>query len=239
MAALSTNDSHVLNALFDPESSLSSGARIDASQRPLPNINEDTFYDLQEQEARILKPLAVEKPDASSIRTAIEALTELITHNPSYASAYSNRAQANRMLLGDRLHSSSNVQETQSSLDSVIQDLSIAITLATPDGLDAPVSLVQQKILSSAYTHRAYIFYTIAKSEDLSCLPERYQAIGAERLEELASSDFQMGGRYGNSIAQQMSVRTNPYAKMCGAIVKEALRKEMDAQPAISAPLVP
>jgi hypothetical protein len=25
-----------------------------------------------------------------------------------------------------------------------------------------------------------------------------------------------------------MAVRTNPYAKMCGAIVKEAMRKEID-----------
>lgn len=39
--------------------------------------------------------------------------------------------------------------------------------------------------------------------------------------------DFQQGGRYGNEIARQMAVKTNPYAKMCGAIVKEAMRKEM------------
>ena len=37
-----------------------------------------------------------------------------------------------------------------------------------------------------------------------------------------------LGGRYGNKIARQLSVQTNPYAKACGAIVKEALRKERE-----------
>ncbi len=36
-----------------------------------------------------------------------------------------------------------------------------------------------------------------------------------------------MGGRYGNDVAREMAVRTNPYAKLCGNIVKEAMRGEM------------
>jgi len=35
-----------------------------------------------------------------------------------------------------------------------------------------------------------------------------------------------MGGRYGNEMARAMSVATNPYAKLCGGIVKEAMRAE-------------
>jgi hypothetical protein len=49
-----------------------------------------------------------------------------------------------------------------------------------------------------------------------------------DRLEEMASHDFFLGGRYGNKAAQQLAVQTNPYAKMCGAIVKEAMRKEVE-----------
>ena len=45
-------------------------------------------------------------------------------------------------------------------------------------------------------------------------------------LEEMASRDFVMGGRYGNEIARGLAVATNPTAKLCGSIVREAMRKE-------------
>lgn len=35
-----------------------------------------------------------------------------------------------------------------------------------------------------------------------------------------------MGGRYGNEVAKALAVASNPTAKLCGAIVKEAMRKE-------------
>lgn len=49
-----------------------------------------------------------------------------------------------------------------------------------------------------------------------------------EDLEELASRDFMMGGRYGNEIARGLAVATNPTAKLCGSIVREAMRKEFE-----------
>lgn len=45
-------------------------------------------------------------------------------------------------------------------------------------------------------------------------------------LEELASRDFAAAARYGDDVAREMSVRTNPYAKMCGSIVRNALVEE-------------
>lgn len=36
-----------------------------------------------------------------------------------------------------------------------------------------------------------------------------------------------MGGRYGNEVAREMAKGTNPYAKLCGEIVREAMRAEM------------
>ena len=54
------------------------------------------------------------------------------------------------------------------------------------------------------------------------------RGLSAEALEQMASRDFFFGGRYGDRKAREMSVKTNPYAKMCGAIVKEALRKELE-----------
>jgi hypothetical protein len=35
-----------------------------------------------------------------------------------------------------------------------------------------------------------------------------------------------MGGRYGNEIAKALAVSTNPTAKLCGEMVREAMRKE-------------
>ena len=46
-------------------------------------------------------------------------------------------------------------------------------------------------------------------------------------MEEMASRDFGFGGRYGNDTARQMAVKTNPYAKLCGSIVREAMTKEV------------
>jgi hypothetical protein len=59
-------------------------------------------------------------------------------------------------------------------------------------------------------------------------LPPTLTGLSSTALEELASRDFTLGGRYGNKVARQLSVQTNPYAKACGAIVKEALRKERE-----------
>ena len=56
--------------------------------------------------------------------------------------------------------------------------------------------------------------------------PDRLRGLTAGELEEMASRDFFMGGRFGNKVAQQLAVQTNPYAKMCGAIVQEAMRKD-------------
>lgn len=49
---------------------------------------------------------------------------------------------------------------------------------------------------------------------------------GKNELEEAASGDFAGAARFGDEVAREMSVRTNPYAKMCGAIVREAMREE-------------
>jgi hypothetical protein len=45
-------------------------------------------------------------------------------------------------------------------------------------------------------------------------------------FEEAASRDFMMAGRYGNEIGKGLAVSTNPTAKLCGEMVKEAMRKE-------------
>jgi hypothetical protein len=149
-------------------------------------------------------------------------LNKLIEDNPSYASAYANRAQVSR-LLETRAPATYNSQNTES----ILADLSKAISLATPTSPSTPLSAFQAKVLSAAHTHRAYLLYRLARSENTEGVPGSLRELSKEELEDMASHDFFMGGRFGDKVAQQMSVYTNPYAKMCGAIVKEAMKEEM------------
>jgi hypothetical protein len=69
-------------------------------------------------------------------------------------------------------------------------------------------------------SHRAYLYLKAAET-GISLKGQ-----GKNALEELASTDFASAARYGDEVAREMSVRTNPYAKMCGAIVRNALAEE-------------
>lgn len=133
----------------------------------------------------------------------------------------------------------------------LLSDLSKAISLASPisgrnDGKNTTVSPAQYSLLSNTHTHRGYILLKAAKirkeeeeeeqnkGSDSTMKTERggpEQLLSIEsrdQLEDMASHDFFQAGRYGNDVAKQLSVQTNPYAKMCGAIVKEALKKEIE-----------
>lgn len=115
------------------------------------------------------------------------------------------------------------------------------------------VSPLQAKILASAYTHRGHLLWRLSKSTNppppaviqlqnsnsepaaaiippspiLTHLPESLRKASKETLEEMASRDFEQGGRYGNEVAREMAKRTNPYARLCGDIVREAMRGEL------------
>lgn len=108
-------------------------------------------------------------------------------------------------------------------------DLGQAINLSTPSSPADPVSPIQARILADTHTHRGYLLLKAARARKDSKIQGSGQLweLGSDQLEEMASRDFFFGGRYGNKIAQQMAVQTNPYAKMCGSIVKEAMRKEV------------
>ncbi|KKZ63876.1 hypothetical protein EMCG_01829 [[Emmonsia] crescens] len=266
---LSFNDSAVLQALFDAESSpsnTSAGIHLDSSlPQQLPGISPAELSRLQAQELDAISPL--QQPQlqentvkyAEAIRTAVSKLTVIIDGNRQYASAYVNRAQALRMLVEsnkknnndskeglNRDREEEEEEEEEKLADLIFSDLSTAITLLTPSSSSSSppsttisISALHSRILENAHTHRAYILYRAARSSVTSTstptptstsplpLPRHLRHKSSQELEEMASMDFQQGGRYGNEIARQMAVKTNPYAKMCGAIVKEAMRKEM------------
>ncbi|PYH41330.1 protein hmgX [Aspergillus saccharolyticus JOP 1030-1] len=243
--SLTTNDSAVLQALFDAESSPSSAPVIDASLSSLPahlNISPEQHDSLKSAELDIVRTLEQPEPSLSMVQQAIRDLDLLIIEAPTYPSAYINRAQARRLLI-DLTPLPTSASSTPSSdpdtklfaaansasASALLADLTQAIQLAHPRSPADPVSPGQARILADAYTHRGYLLLKAARFRQAQGEggPERLEGMGAQQLEEMASSDFFMGGRFGNKVAQQLAVQTNPYAKMCGAIVKEALRKEV------------
>lgn len=226
--SLTAKDAAVLSALFDPESSPSSSISISKTAPGLPHIPDSILHHLQQRETSAIQPLDNESTSESSIKTAISNLSLLISEHPKYAPAYLNRAQAIRLLIGEGtdLFLPQNNDLTARALS----DLNKTISLASPSSPADPVSDLQASLLSKAHTHRGYILLKAsqAASQPGSALPTELSGMNNEELEEMFSKDFFLGGRYGNKIARELSVRTNPYAKMCGAIVKEAIRKERE-----------
>ncbi|KAJ5328002.1 Tetratricopeptide-like helical [Penicillium brevicompactum] len=250
--SLTSNDSAVLQALFDAESSPSSGITIDSSLPSWPsslNISETTLAMLKERESDIIRKVqGEESPSQEDVKFALDKFDDLILQNQTYPSAYINRAQTLR-LLADLIYNKETggggdpstelrdgalfSPQTSQLCSRIFSDLGQAIKLATAASPADPVSGAQARLLADAHTHRGYLLLKAARvkksyPEDSQTGPERLRDLTPDQLEEMASQDFFFGGRYGNKVAQQLAVQTNPYAKMCGAIVKEALKKELE-----------
>ncbi|RAK97774.1 protein hmgX [Aspergillus ibericus CBS 121593] len=246
---LTSNDSAVLQALFDAESSPSNAITINAALPAYPshlNISPELLQTLQSREIAIIRTLQSEATSLAAIQQAIQDLDALIAEYPTYPSAYVNRAQTLRLLIDstplppseqnkekeeedDKLFTPQNTEHASR----LLADLGQAIALATPQSPADPVSTVQARLLADAHTHRGYLLLKAARvkkessEEERTGGPDRLRGLEPGQLEDMASRDFFFGGRYGNKVAQQLAVQTNPFAKMCGAIVKEAMRKEM------------
>ncbi|KAJ6062920.1 uncharacterized protein N7446_007040 [Penicillium canescens] len=251
--SLTSNDSAVLQALFDAESSPSSGITVDSSLPSWPSslkISQEDLSSLSQRETEIIRKLqADEQPSEETVKSALNDFDTLLNQYPTYPSAYTNRAQTLRLLIdiirNNHESKSDNVQGSISELDEaalfspqtselssrIFSDLGQAINLATPASpADAHGSWRMHTRTGAIYFSKAARGKKAKTDEAGSDMsgPERLRGLGADQLEEMASRDFFFGGRYGNKVAQQLSVQTNPYAKMCGAIVKEAMRKEVE-----------
>lgn len=222
-SSLSQGDSKVLSALFDPESSLNNNAQVDNNTSDSEAWNKNKL--LQERESLALRSVNQEQPRQQDIEHAISLLASIIDSDPTYASAWNNRAQMRRMLIVDE-----KLSQNPSAVADILEDLSHAITLATPHKTNSVVSSMDAKVLASAHTHRGYLLLLSSKSEAnrrmLADVPN-LQNLSTQDLEEAASRELALGGRYGNETARQLAVKTNPYAKLCGSIVREALTKEI------------
>ncbi|KAJ5984008.1 hypothetical protein N7481_006107 [Penicillium waksmanii] len=248
--SLTSNDAAVLQALFDAESSPSSGVTIESTRPSWPatvNISEAELASLKTREADIIRKVQGDDPSQEVVKSALKYIDTLVKEYPSYPPAYTNRAQIVRLLIDLQYEQSHPENQSKSPDDAlftpeadslssqIFTDLGKAITLATPASPADSLSTVQARLLADAHTHRGYLLLKAARmrkngpllSEGV-VIPERLRGLSADELEEMASRDFFLGGRFGNKVAQQLAVQTNPYAKMCGAIVKEAMKKEVE-----------
>ncbi|KAI9053910.1 hypothetical protein LZ554_002855 [Drepanopeziza brunnea f. sp. 'monogermtubi'] len=135
----------------------------------------------------------------------------------------------------------------------ILADLDTAISLLAPLTPSTPLSPQAAKTLAQAYTQRGALYHLTAKALSAAPAPAPVAAAAAAatappdraglripasrresrwgplEFEEAASSDFVLGGRYGSEVAKALAVAANPTAKLCGEIVRGAMRKEFAA----------
>lgn len=216
----------------------------------------DIISSIQQLELQIagLKPNPSSEPLLGQYQDCVRRLDELVAKCPKYASARNNRAQARRRVFGDRmlvkaegvtnkgaeapLYPTAKDSEIIAASKTVLEDLDTAISFLTPRTPFTPLSSQAAKTLSQAYTQRGALYHLTSKALSSSGEGPSTMRIDAERkearwlavdFEENASRDFMLGGRYGNEIARQLAVSTNPTAKLCGDMVRGAMRKEYAA----------
>lgn len=252
-SSLSRRDENVLEKIKDPESDPSTAVLIDSSLPKDPNVTDPGVYErVSKREKEIivsmqqlemqLAGLKVTTPSTDPVNqyhTCVSHLEVLISECPKYASARNNRAQALRRLYGDsvllRASDPRALDKDASSADrlqaatTILDDLDEAVYLLTPKSLFGSISPIAGKTLSLAHTQRAAIYHATVKTFSAGC-----QDLGGRKehrwskvdFETAASRDFALGGRYGNEIAKGLAVATNPTAKLCGQMVREAMKKE-------------
>ncbi|KAI1323806.1 hypothetical protein F5Y16DRAFT_328379 [Xylariaceae sp. FL0255] len=252
-SSLSRRDLNVLEKIKDPEANPSTAVIVDPTLSKDPNIVDTAVYERVSQKEREIvlgmqqleMQLAGLKPLTSSdivrdYQAWVQEIGQLISEFPRYASARNNRAQALRRLYGDTmilagqrdpraLAKDADEKEKSKAAETALSDLDEAIALLTPRIFGA-ISPVAGKTLSLAHTQRAAIYHMTAKmlQSNISIhiggrVEETWMKLD---FETAASRDFALGGRYGNEIAKGLAVSTNPTAKLCGQMVREAMKKE-------------
>lgn len=254
--ALSKHDINILEKIKDPESNPLTGIVLDSSLPRDPNITDPGVYErvvqkereiirsIQKIEAQLMRPGPDQGKDLAidGYKKCLSAIEDIISQHPDYASARNNRVQIFRRLYGDAVllsETSDNPMPLIENLEAAdkkqiavtaLTDMETSVKLLSPPSLASPISPQVARTLSMAHTQRAAVYLKTAKlllhrSLDVDdSLPEsKWEKLD---FEEAASRDLALGGRYGNPIAKGLAVSVNPTAKLCGQIVREAMKKE-------------
>jgi hypothetical protein len=238
---LTKNDINVLEKIKDPEASASCQSLIDPSLPRDPHLQDPAIYErvASRERACILSmqqleiQLSNQRDVVEGYKDCIKTLDVLVEEYPNYASARNNRAQALRRVYGDNLLVDEGLEDDVGvAAAKILNDLDKAVSLLTPSTSSAAVSPQAAKTLAQAFTQRGAIYHSTSKAliTRSSCkarnLGRRHEmGWDGNMFEEAASNDFLMGGRYGNEIAKALAVHTNPTAKLCGEMVREAMKE--------------
>lgn len=65
------------------------------------------------------------------------------------------------------------------------------------------------------------------ESPNPTYLPRELRGLSTDALEDFARRDFAAAGRYGDTGAAEIARKLDPYARLCGGVVREAMRAEM------------
>lgn len=253
---LSQRDINVLEKMRDPDYNPAANLVLDERLPRDPQITDPDVYDkLANREREIIRDIQkleqelsgsmAEDADEVAIaayKDCVSKLDALITEYPNYASARNNRAQIMRRLYGDLmllnyttganmpLVTAPEHKEKLRASTTALSDLETSIALLTPPTFQSPMAPTAAKTLSSALTQRGAIYLQTGKllaDRALDVDDSRQESRWDQyKFQEAASHDLALGGRYGNDIAKNLAVSVNPTAKLCGQIVREAMRKE-------------
>lgn len=125
----------------------------------------------------------------------------------------------------------------------ILTDLTTAIELLMPATYRTPVSPQAARTLANAYTQRGAVYLATARLmrryssrlqepqrhifEDMAIMDRRiYGGRGPVDFEEAAAADFAAAARFGGELARRLAVPANPTAKLCGEMVRAAMREE-------------
>ena len=237
---LTYNDNTVLTQLFDPEAAPSAGITISQFLPEDPIIQDSTLlYQIRTAEKAIIRKVesVLQRPLSEATKGLDEAradLERLLSRHPEAAFLLNDFAQIVRLQHGDNLLLSTSAVSDSSIASKTLSSLNSAISLLTPSRPQDPLSPAQARTLAQAHTQRGALLHAASKalatnSKLMVTVPELKLCTAVE-LAEAASRDFFLGGRYGNEVAKGLAVHTNPTAKLCGQMVKEALRREMGTE---------
>ncbi|KAF4995765.1 hypothetical protein FGRMN_4926 [Fusarium graminum] len=253
---LSKHDINILEKIKDPESNPYAGIVFDSSLPRDPNITDAGVYErVVEKERQIIRSIQSLEAQLKSLgaqeaknvavkgyQQSLSAVEDMISEYPNYASARNNRVQILRRLYGDAMLLSDtrdnsmplienpDQPERRKAVVTALEDMEVSVTLLSPPSPTTPVSPQVARTLSMAHTQRAALYLRTARlllSRSLD-IDEALKESKWEKIdfEEAASRDLALGGRYGNPIAKGLAVSVNPTAKLCGQIVREAMKKE-------------
>ncbi|KAI5805288.1 hypothetical protein DFH27DRAFT_512207 [Peziza echinospora] len=227
---LTVNDTAVLSLIFDPEASQSSSAStiaIDPALPDHPTLSPATLAALRRRELIAIKK--AERAIAISTEGGDSAPQLGDTEYPAYPGGWNNLAQLRRVriqFLGEHVRGAALDVGAEECL--IERHLKKAIELATAPSAAATISASTAKTLQASYNQLGVLYLAWSKSRD-HAREAREGGAAAAGWEEKASWAFGMAGNYGSELGRTMAARTNPYAKMCAGMVREAMKMEISA----------